>query len=170
MCKWAGKEATIFFFFLRFYSWETERGQGEETQAEGEAGFMQEVRCGTQSWDLGITPWAKGKCSTAEPPRRPNNSSFRISSVFSRLMLAQSGQTWSLHQFFFFLRLYLFIHERYRERERERQRHRQREKQAPRRKPDAGLDPGSPGSCPGLKAALNCWATWAAIFPFFFFK
>ncbi|CAD7681778.1 unnamed protein product [Nyctereutes procyonoides] len=32
---------------------------------------------------------------------------------------------------------------------RERQRHRQREKQAPCREPDAGLDPGSPGSHPG---------------------
>ena len=40
-------------------------------------------------------------------------------------------------------------------RERERQRHRQREKQAPCREPDVGLDPGSPGSCPGPKAALN---------------
>ena len=40
------------------------------------------------------------------------------------------------------------------DRERERQRPRQREKQAPLREPD-GLDPGSPGSGPGLKAALN---------------
>ena len=47
------------------------------------------------------------------------------------------------------------------ERERERQKHRQREKQAPCREPDVGLDPGSPGSCPGLKAALNHWATGA---------
>ena len=46
--------------------------------------------------------------------------------------------------------------ERERERERERQRHRQREKQAPCREPDVGLDPRSPGSCPGLKAVLNC--------------
>ena len=38
---------------------------------------------------------------------------------------------------------------------RERQRHRQREKQAPCREPDVGLDPGTPGSHPGLKAALN---------------
>ena len=29
------------------------------------------------------------------------------------------------------------------------------EKQAPCREPEAGLDPGSPGSHPGLKAALN---------------
>ncbi|KAM8906923.1 pyridoxal kinase isoform 1-T1 [Lycaon pictus] len=41
------------------------------------------------------------------------------------------------------------------ERERERQRHRQREKQAPRREPDAGLDPKTPGSCPGPKAAAQ---------------
>ena len=44
---------------------------------------------------------------------------------------------------------------RERERERERQRHGQREEQAPCREPDAGLDPRSPGSRPGLKAALN---------------
>ena len=31
----------------------------------------------------------------------------------------------------------------------------QREKQAPCREWDVGLDPGSPGSDPGLKAALN---------------
>ena len=42
-----------------------------------------------------------------------------------------------------------------RDTERERQGHRQREKQAPCREPDVGLDPGSPGSGPGLKAALN---------------
>ena len=49
----------------------------------------------------------------------------------------------------------LFIHERQRERERERegkrQRPRQREKQAPCREPDVGLNPGSPGSGPGLQ-------------------
>ena len=33
-----------------------------------------------------------------------------------------------------------------RDTERERQRHRQREKQTPCREPDAGLDPGFPGS------------------------
>ena len=62
------------------------------------------------------------------------------------------------HGFLFFLKI-LFIHERHtqreRERERERRRHRQREKQAPCREPDVGLDSGSPGSGPGLKAALN---------------
>ena len=35
------------------------------------------------------------------------------------------------------------------------QRHRQREKQAPCREPDAGLDPGTPGSRPGPKASTK---------------
>ena len=52
----------------------------------------------------------------------------------------------------YFLKI-LFIHERHREKERPR--HRQREKQAPWREPDVGLDPASPGSRPGRKAALN---------------
>ena len=51
--------------------------------------------------------------------------------------------------------IYLFM----RDTEREGQRHRQREKQAPCGEPDAGLDPWSPGSGPGLKAALNRCAT-----------
>ena len=42
-----------------------------------------------------------------------------------------------------------------RDTERERQRQRQREKQATCRKPDVGLDPGTPGSGSGLKAVLN---------------
>ena len=49
------------------------------------------------------------------------------------------------------------------QRERERQRHRQREKQAPCREPDVGLDSRSPGSHPGLKSALNHFATGAAL-------
>ena len=39
--------------------------------------------------------------------------------------------------------------------ERERQRHRQREKQAPCREPDAGLEPGTPGSRPVRKAGAK---------------
>ena len=39
-----------------------------------------------------------------------------------------------------------------RDTQRERQRHRQREKQAPCRQPNVGLDPGTPGSRPELKA------------------
>ena len=41
------------------------------------------------------------------------------------------------------------------ERERERQRHRRREKQAPCWEPNAGLDPGTPGSHPGPKAGAK---------------
>ena len=33
---------------------------------------------------------------------------------------------------------------------------RQKKKQDPCRELDMGLNPGSPGSCPGLKAALDC--------------
>ena len=51
---------------------------------------------------------------------------------------------------FFFIKdfIYLFM----RDRERERPKRRQREKQPPCREPDAGLDPNTPGSCPGPKA------------------
>ena len=51
--------------------------------------------------------------------------------------------------------IYLFMIDIERERERQRHRQRQREKQAPCREPDVGLDPGTLGSCPGLKAVLN---------------
>ena len=43
-----------------------------------------------------------------------------------------------------------------RERDREAETQAEREKQAPCREPDLGLDPGSPGSGPGLTAVLNC--------------
>ena len=58
---------------------------------------------------------------------------------------------------FFLIFIYLFIYDRHRERERERerQRHREREKQAPCREPDVGLNPGTPGSRPGLKAGTK---------------
>ena len=49
------------------------------------------------------------------------------------------------------------------EQERERQRHRQREKQTPCGELDVGLDPRTPGSHPGLQAALNHCATGAAL-------
>ena len=54
-------------------------------------------------------------------------------------------------ELYFFLKT-LFIYSLETEREGQ---HRQREKQAPCREPDMGLDPGSPGSRPGLKAVLN---------------
>ena len=58
--------------------------------------------------------------------------------------------------YFFKDLIYLFIDtQRERETETERQRHRQREKPTLCREPDVGLNPRSPGSGPGLKAALN---------------
>ena len=42
-----------------------------------------------------------------------------------------------------------------RDTQRERQKCRQREKQAPRREPNVELDPGTPGSCPELKAVAQ---------------
>ena len=56
-----------------------------------------------------------------------------------------------------FLRFYLFIYSWETQREMERE----AETQAPGREPDVGLDSRSPGSGPGLKAALNLWATQA---------
>ena len=49
-----------------------------EKEAEGEADSMQGARCGTRSWDHGIIPWAKGRCSTLEPPRCPWLSLFLL--------------------------------------------------------------------------------------------
>ena len=51
------------------------------------------------------------------------------------------------------------------DREREAETQAEGEKQAPCREPDVGLDPGSPGSHPRLKAAPNHWATGAASGP-----
>ena len=49
--------------------------------------------------------------------------------------------------FFFFLRFYLFMRD---------QRETQAEGEAgPCREPNVGLDPGTPGSCPGLKAGAK---------------
>ena len=55
--------------------------------------------------------------------------------------------------YFYFFKDFIYLLET--QRERERQTHRQREKQAPCREPSAGLNPGTPGSHPGLKATLN---------------
>ena len=50
----------------------------------------------------------------------------------------------------------------HRETDRQTDRHRQREKQAPCREPDVGLNPGTPGSGPGLKAGANPLSTQAS--------
>ena len=53
-----------------------------ETQAEGEAGSLQGAWCGTQSRDHRITPWAKGRRATTEPPRRAYNPILKYSIAF----------------------------------------------------------------------------------------
>ena len=71
-----GCDLIIFFIFYFFknliYLFMSDTQREAETQVEGEAGSMQEARCGTRSQDMGIMPWAKGRCSTAEPPRCPS--------------------------------------------------------------------------------------------------
>ena len=57
--------------------------------------------------------------------------------------------------FYFFFKKILFIYSWETHTHTQRQRHRQREKQGPCRAPHVGLDPGSLGSHPGPKAALN---------------
>ena len=47
------------------------------------------------------------------------------------------------------------MRQRERERERERERQRHRENQVPCQEPDSGLDPETPGSCPGPKAVTK---------------
>ena len=74
--------------------------------------------------------------------------------------IVRNGFLFFFKLFFFKDFIYPFVRERHTHRER--QRHRQKEKQAPCKEPDAGLDPRSPGSHPGLQAALNRYTTGAA--------
>ena len=52
---------------------DTERERMAETQAEGEAGSMQEARHGIWSWVSRIMPWAEGDPKPAEPPGLPSS-------------------------------------------------------------------------------------------------
>ena len=70
------------YFFVRFYLLIHERRREAETQAEGEAGSLREARCGTRSQDPGSTPWAEGRPSTTEPPRRPCLAPFRLEALY----------------------------------------------------------------------------------------
>ena len=106
-----------------------------ETQAEGEAGSMQGAQCGTQSWDSRIRPWAEGTRSTTEPPRHPHSN------------------------FIFFLRFYLFIHERHRKRGRDTGRGRNRLHVGSRTR---DLIPGLKDQALGWRQVLNHWATQAS--------
>ena len=61
-------------FFKRFYSFIHERhtergrdiGRGRRSRLHAESLMWDSIQ------DSGITPWAKGRCSTTEPPRRPD--------------------------------------------------------------------------------------------------
>ena len=75
-----------FFFFKDFiYSFTRDPEREAETQAEGEAGSLQGAPCGTRSWDPRVTPWAEGRCSTAELPGCPED--------------LNSGSTWDVPPF-----------------------------------------------------------------------
>ena len=61
--------------FIYLYMRDTEREA--ETQAEGEAGSLRGARRRTPSPDPRVTPWARGRRSTAELPRRPLKGIFQ---------------------------------------------------------------------------------------------
>ena len=99
---------------------------------------------GPASWGLGDLKASLGaeiSCLHAHPQKPLHSFPGSVSSLWD------TG--------FFKDFIYLFVRDTETERERERQRHRQREKQAPCRKPDGGLDPGTPGSHPGPKAGAK---------------
>ena len=103
----------------------TEREREAETQAEGEAGSMH------REPDVGFDPGSPGSRpgpkAGAKPLRHPGIPVY------------------------FFIKDFIYSSETHTEREAETQ---AEGKQAPLREPDVGLDPGTPGSGPGLKAAL----------------
>ena len=73
------KDFFFFFQILFIYSWETQRKRERERHKQRE---KQGAWCGTWSWDSRITPWAEGRSSTTEPPRRPCS---RISKTYQFL-------------------------------------------------------------------------------------
>ena len=68
------RDTDLFLFKILFIH---ERDWQAEKQAEGGAGSMQGAQCETWSRNSEITAWAKGKRSTAEPPRRPETLTFK---------------------------------------------------------------------------------------------
>ena len=54
----------VCFIFIYLFMRDTKREREVETQAEGEAGSMQEACRGTPSWVSRITPWAEGSTKT----------------------------------------------------------------------------------------------------------
>ena len=70
----------LFFNIIYLFMRDTEREA--ETQVDEEAGSLWEVRCGTWSQDPRIRTWAKGGCSTTEPPRCPNLFKYYLLSTY----------------------------------------------------------------------------------------
>ena len=64
--------------FIYLFMRDTQREREAETQAEGKAGSPRGAWCETRSQDPGITIWAKGRCSTTEPPRCPQHMYFEF--------------------------------------------------------------------------------------------
>ena len=62
---------------------DTDREREAETQAVKETGSMQGARHGTQSRVCRITPWAKGRLQTTEPPRDPQAHAFLSAHVYT---------------------------------------------------------------------------------------
>ena len=85
-----------FFFFkiLFIYSWEyTERREREaETQAEGEAGSMQEAQRGTRSWVSRIMPWAEGGAKLLSHLGCPVCSFFKKRFIYFRECRSGKGE------------------------------------------------------------------------------
>ena len=71
-------------FFLRIYLFTHERPREREAeaQAEREAGSLQEPDAGLDPRTPRVTPWAKGRCSTAELPRCPGSCFYIHSGQF----------------------------------------------------------------------------------------
>ena len=58
--------------FIYSFMRDTERGAEAGTQT----GSLRGAQCGTPSQDSRIMTWAKGRCSTTEPPRHPSLSNI----------------------------------------------------------------------------------------------
>ena len=83
-----------FFFYL--FMIVTERERGRDT-GRGWSRLHVGARCGTWSRDSRITPWAKGRCTTSEPPRHPS-----LWWIFLLLILSQHFQIKTLSSLIYF--------------------------------------------------------------------
>ena len=94
------------------------RDTDTDTEAKREAGCLRGDRCGTQSWDRGITPWPEGRCPTTEASRHPlcplfdcNIQGELVLSCISFLCILDINPYWIYHLQNFLAHLvgYLFI-------------------------------------------------------------